>query len=145
MPSSPPARTWEFFASLYDLSDPDRRAADALERAGLSARGDDIVLGFSRGMRQRLALERALLHHPRLVLLDEPFTGLDERSIEVLADRLRSLRDDRRIVLIATHDHDVVDGLLDRAVLLDNGRVSELDGAEGTLRDRYRLAVGKRK
>lgn len=135
----------EFFAGLFDLSDPAARASEALERAGLTARGDDVVLGFSRGMRQRLALERALLHHPRLVLLDEPFTGLDEQSTQTLSDRLRALRDDRRIVLIATHDHDVVDGLVDRAVLIDNGRLLSLDGSDGTLRERYRSAVGSRR
>ena len=134
----------EFFAGLFDLADPAARASEALDRAGLTARGDDAVLGFSRGMRQRLALERALLHHPRLVLLDEPFTGLDEHSTQILSDRLRELRDDRRIVLIATHDHDVVDGLVDRAVLIDHGRLLSLDGSEGTLRERYRSAVGRR-
>ena len=102
------------------------------------------MLGFSRGMRQRLALERALLHRPRLVLLDEPFTGLDEMSTRALADRLRSLRDDRRIVLIATHDHDIVDGLVDRAVLLRDGRMAELGASDATLRERYRTAVNDR-
>ena len=131
----------EFFAGLFDLSNPVDRASDALERAGLGPRGDDVVSGFSRGMRQRLALERALLHRPRLVLLDEPFTGLDETSAGVLADRLHSLRDDRRIVLLATHDHDIADGLVDRAVLLLDGRVTELEESGGTLRERYRRAL----
>ena len=134
----------EFFAALFDLSNPAARASEALERAGLGARADDMVLGFSRGMRQRLALERALLHRPRLVLLDEPFTGLDEMSTRALADRLRSLRDDRRIVLIATHDHDIVDGLVDRAVLLRDGRMAELDASDATLREQYRSAVNNR-
>lgn len=135
----------EFFAGLYGLDDPARQATDALLRAGLEQRGDDIVDGFSRGMRQRLALERALLHEPRLVLLDEPFTGLDERSTRALVDRLRMLKAENRIILLATHDLDVVDGLLDRAVILQSGRMAELGQNGGTLRERYRgaLSVGR--
>ena len=131
----------EFFAGLHGLDDPRRAAADALVRAGLDGRADDVVEGFSRGMRQRLALERALLHDPRLALFDEPFTGLDEASCGRLVERLRGLRAGRRIVVLATHDLDTVDGLLDRALLLRAGRLRPLGGG-GTLRDRYRAAVG---
>ena len=128
----------EFFAGLYGLNDPSTRAAAALARAGLEHRADDVAEGFSRGMRQRLALERSLLHEPRLVLLDEPFTGLDETSSRALAARLRGLRDDGRIVFLATHDLDVVDGLLDRAVMLSQGRMMALPASGGALRERYR-------
>ena len=128
----------EFFASLYGLNDPSGRAAAALARAGLEHRADDVAEGFSRGMRQRLAVERSLLHEPRLVLLDEPFTGLDETSSRALAARLRGLRDDGRIVFLATHDLDVVDGLLDRAVMLSQGRMMALPASGGSLRERYR-------
>ena len=131
----------EFFAGLYGLDDPSGRATAALERAGLEPRADDVVEGYSRGMRQRLALERSLLHDPRLVLLDEPFTGLDETSARVLADRLRRLKEAQRIVLLATHDLDVVDGLVDRSVMLKQGRMVELDGGGGSLRERYRAAL----
>ena len=128
----------EFFAGLYGLADVPRRAEEALNRAGLETRGDDQVQGFSRGMRQRLALERTLLHEPRLVLLDEPFTGLDEASSQNLAARLLELKRDGRIVLLATHDLDLVDGLIDRAVMLRDGRVAELAASGTSLRERYR-------
>lgn len=131
----------EFFGGLHGIRDRARRAAGALERAGLASRADDLVQGFSRGMRQRLALERTLLHDPRLVLLDEPFTGLDETSGRALAARLRALGRERRIVLLATHDLEAVEGLLDRVLLLRDGRLAELPGKDASLQDRYREAL----
>ena len=128
----------EFFARLYDLNDVPRRAGKALNLAGLETRGDDQVQSFSRGMRQRLALERTLLHDPRLVLLDEPFAGLDEASSQNLTARLFKLKRDGRIVLLATHDLDLVDGLIDRAVMLLDGRIVELAASGTSLRERYR-------
>lgn len=77
---------------------------------------------FSRGMRQRVALERALIHGPRLVLLDEPFTGLDDASASALLRRLHALRAAGTMVVVATHDLDLADGLLDHALFLRDGR-----------------------
>ncbi len=131
----------EFFGGLHGLPDRAARAAAALERAGLAARADEAVHGFSRGMRQRLALERTLLHDPRLVLLDEPFTGLDEPAGQALAGRLQALGHDRRIVLLATHDLEAVEGRLDRLLLLRAGRLSELPMGHGPLRHVYRAAL----
>jgi heme ABC exporter ATP-binding subunit CcmA len=128
-----------FFAKLYGLPSPDTTVAAALARAGLTERRDDAVAGFSRGMRQRLALERALLHQPRLVLLDEPFTGLDDAATRMLRDRLATLRDNRCIVLITTHDLETIDRLVDRAVMLRGGRMVEIPPGATPLRDRYRL------
>ena len=128
-----------FFARAYAVPDVDRTVASALERAGLEQR-DDPAGKFSRGMRQRLALERALLHDPRLVLLDEPFTGLDDAATMALRTRLADLRAAGCIVLVATHDLETIDGIADRAILLRGGRLVSMDDGAGSLRDRYRRA-----
>jgi ABC-type multidrug transport system ATPase subunit len=134
----------EFFARLHRLKNVPAVAEAALSRAGLAARADDAVSGFSRGMRQRLALERALLHRPRLVLLDEPFTGLDDASTRALLERLVQLRQEGAIVLLTTHDLDVIEGLLDLAVVLRDGRVVASEKPEAGLRDRYRHVLAGR-
>ena len=130
-----------FFARLYGLADPVAAASQALERTRFGDRADEVVAGFSRGMRQRLALERALLHTPRLVLLDEPFTGLDDASTVALIERLRQLRAAGCITLLATHDLDVAEAVLDRAVILQDGKLvgSEVD-VRG-LRARYQARL----
>jgi heme exporter protein A len=128
----------QFFGKVYGLPDVPARVEAALERAELAHRRDDAVNGYSRGMRQRLALERALLHDPRLVLLDEPFTGLDDAATSALRRRLAGLRDVGCIVLITTHDLETIDGIVDRAVMLRNGKMVDIESGEGSLRDRYR-------
>jgi heme ABC exporter ATP-binding subunit CcmA len=130
-----------FFAQLYGL-DPRATVDAALDRAGLAERGDDEVAGFSRGMRQRLALERALLHEPRLVLLDEPFTGLDDEAVSLVANRLRQLAAAGAIVVVATHDLDLADGLVTRVALVRDGRLLSDEPASPGLRARYRRVMG---
>jgi len=130
-----------FFAQLHGL-----HAHDAVDRglaaAGLSERADDEVSGFSRGMRQRLALERALLHDPRLVLMDEPFTGLDDNATQIVTDRLRRLAAAGAIVVMATHDLDLADGLVSRVAVIRGGRLIKDEPAGPNLRARYRALVG---
>ena len=127
-----------FFAGLHQSEEPHRVARHALEQAGLSDRADDPVGSFSRGMRQRVALERALIHKPRLALLDEPFTGLDDASAAALLDRLRGLRDSGAIVILATHDLDLAEGLFDEAMFLRDGRVASAVSRPERLRATYR-------
>ena len=130
-----------FFAALYGIADAQAAARSALVRAGLDDRADDPVSSLSRGMRQRVALERALIQRPRLVLLDEPFTGLDDRSGAALLERLAGLRREGAVVVVATHDLDLAEGLLDEAVFLRDGRVVESLARPEGLRAAYRAVM----
>ena len=130
-----------FFAELYGLDHVDRRVAEALRASVLDDRADDPVSSFSRGMRQRLALERALLHEPRLLLLDEPFTGLDDLSSVALRVRLAHVREAGAIVILTTHELEAVDGIVDAAYVLSRGRCQPLAAGPGSLRERYRRQV----
>ena len=118
------AENLRFFAEIYALDGVERRIDAALERAGLADRRDDVVAGFSRGMRQRLALERALIHEPRLLLLDEPFTGLDEAARAALRARLDTARAAGAIVILTTHDTAAIQGLAHSVVLLADGKLA---------------------
>jgi ABC-type multidrug transport system ATPase subunit len=135
------AENLAFFGELYGVPDLTARVAEALSLARLTDRADDRAGGFSRGLRQRLALERALLHKPRLVLLDEPFTGLDDASAHILIGRLKTLAADGAIVIMATHDFDTAETLVDDAVCVDRGRVHPIPTGAGTLRERYRRVL----
>lgn len=132
------AENLRFFGGLYGLTDLDARVGAALSAAGLSGRADEPVSSYSRGMRQRLALERALLHGPRLVLLDEPFTGLDDTSSGALRERLLRERDRGAIIVVTTHELEAIDGLATHAFVLARGRAEALAPGPGSLRDRYR-------
>ena len=133
----------EFFAGLYRVHQPHAAATEALAQADLADRADDPVASLSRGMRQRIALERALIQRPRLVLLDEPFTGLDDASGAALTARLRRLREGGAVVVLATHDLDMADGLLDDAVFLRDGRVLDAVVRPEGLRQMYRTVMSK--
>ena len=139
-----PARDRVTLHSATEVVEMHEPPADALRRARLDDRGNDVVSGFSRGMRQRLALERALLHSPRLLLLDEAFTGLDDASTMAPVVRLKELKSAGCIMLVATHDLDVGEAVLDRALILHDGRLIASEPDVRGLRRRYqdRLQTG---
>ncbi len=111
-----------FYGRLYALDDLDARVESRLQQVGLVDRRSDLVRTYSRGMQQRLALARTLLHEPELVLLDEPYTGLDPHASKMLRAVLDQLRDGRRTVLLVTHN--LAEGLemADRVVVQAGGR-----------------------
>ncbi len=98
------AENLEFYGRLYGLDRLRERVGEALEGVGLRERRGDRVRGFSRGMQQRLALARTLLHDPGVVLLDEPYTGLDPHAAAMLNGVLERLRDGARTVVLVTHN-----------------------------------------
>ena len=110
-----------FYARLYGVAHPRERSGRMLERMGLSAAGEPLVREYSRGMKQRLTLGRALLHEPRLLLLDEPYVGLDQQGNRLLTRILRSLKDGTHTVLLVTHN--LAEGLelCDRVLIQHRG------------------------
>lgn len=114
-----------YYGSLFGLSRIRDLADEALAQVELDHRAHDRVSGFSRGMRQRLSLARALLHEPDLLILDEPFTGLDAAGCRDLAGRLRAEKHKGRAIILATHQLERVLSWSDRAVILHRGRKVE--------------------
>ena len=111
-----------FFAQLYGLDDPDQRLDEALAAVDLNERLDQRVGSFSRGMKQRLAIARAILHGPSILLLDEPFTGLDTSACATLHRLLHRFRQEGRTCILVTHRLDEADGLVDRLLVIERGQ-----------------------
>ena len=135
-----------FHGELFGLSDPAARAAELLAWAGLGEAGRRPVRTYSRGMQQRLSLARALLHRPGLLLLDEPFSGLDQQGVDGLVDRLRELRTGGCTILLSTHDLERVVPIADRTAILDRGRIAWSDPSAGVtvLIEAYQAVLARR-
>lgn len=112
-----------FFARLYGLSEKQAAVEQALEKARLSERADAPVRDLSRGMQQRLAIARAVLHQPRLLLLDEPYTGLDPVSAERLSRMIEEFRGPTTACILTTHDLERGREAADRVAILEAGRL----------------------
>lgn len=118
---------WEnlhLFAELYGLKHPRQAAQEWLERTALDRVKDSLVREFSRGMRQRLAVARAFIHNPRLLLLDEPFTALDDRAIALLQNLLRDALGRGCTVVMSTHQLREALELATHVVLVNRGKVA---------------------
>ena len=112
-----------FAAALYGVRHPDARIAEVLELVGLSTRARDIVRGFSGGMQRRLAIARALLHDPPLLILDEPTVGVDVEARHQIWAHIRSLKAGGRTVVLTTNYLDEAEALCDRVAILRAGKL----------------------
>ncbi|MCA0457219.1 MAG: heme ABC exporter ATP-binding protein CcmA [Chloroflexi bacterium] len=110
-----------FFAQLYNLPNADARIAELLAQVGLQKRTHALVRTFSRGMLQRLSIARALLHNPDILLLDEPYTGLDQDASAILDSLLKAAHDEGRTIIMTTHDLNRAAILPTRIVILSRG------------------------
>ena len=114
----------EFYARMYGLSSADSRIAQVLKEVDLAGRKDDLVDEFSRGMQQRLAIARAILHEPDVLLLDEPYTGLDQSAAAMLDEVLRQVATAGRTVVLTTHNLLRALDNCDRVVILNRGKIA---------------------
>src|SRR5437764_4581556 len=111
------------YGKLYSVANPRKSALEWLERTGLERVRDGLVREFSRGMRQRLAVARAFLHEPSVLLLDEPFTALDDRAIAVLQGLLKASREHGSTIIMSTHQLREALELASNVVLINRGHI----------------------
>ncbi len=113
-----------FYARLYGIMNDQSRITEVLELIGLETRRRDLVRTFSRGMQQRLAIGRAILHDPEVILFDEPYTGLDQNASSVLDDILKTVARQGRTVVMTSHDLSRVESLATRFDILSRGVIA---------------------
>lgn len=129
----------ELFAGLYDVDGSDKTIAAMLDRVGLDKRARTrAARTYSRGMLQRLALARALLTKPSLILLDEPFTGLDRDGALALGKQLGELKDAGAIVVVVTHDLEAIADRTDHIAILRRGSLAFEERGSGYSYDRLK-------
>jgi len=130
----------KFYARIHDLNLSDQALEERIERVGLKGRGGDPVRNYSRGMQQRLAIARSLMHDPAILLMDEPFTGLDPHGTDFLKRHLNDAHALGKTCVMAIHDPELGYELASRLVVIEKGAVA-LDAArDETALDDFRTA-----
>lgn len=133
------AELLRFTAGLYGLGGPEieARIDELLELWDLAPWRDQLIESYSHGMRQKIIISSALVHRPRVLVVDEPMVGLDPRSARLLKDLLRSYADAGGTAMVSTHTLELAETLCDRLAVIDRGRIV----AQGTLDDLRRTAA----
>ena len=133
------AELLRFTAGLYGLDGPEieARIDELLELWDLAPWRDQLIESYSHGMRQKIIISSALVHRPKVLVVDEPMVGLDPRSARLLKDLLRSYADAGGTAMVSTHTLELAETLCDRLAVIDRGRIV----AQGTLDDLRRTAA----
>jgi heme exporter protein A len=137
----------KFYGEMYSVSNLKQRIFSVIDEVGLNFCLQDLVRTFSRGMKQRLSIARAIIHFPELLLLDEPYTGLDQHAIEMLNRVIKDLNDGQRTIILITHDFQQGLNLSDRFLILVDGQI-QFEGVSNNfnlkkLQKKYKELLGE--
>ncbi|HUJ17985.1 MAG TPA: ABC transporter ATP-binding protein [Nitrospirota bacterium] len=125
-----------FVSTLYDMKDPKPRIAELLDLFGLNEWADELVENFSHGMKQRLVMASALLHRPKVLVVDEPMVGLDPRGARLVKDIFKDLAATGVTVFMSTHTLEIVEQMCTRVAIINRGGII----AQGSVEDLARMA-----
>lgn len=140
-----PYENLKFFGSLYHVADLESRIPKLIDQVGLKLFTHEPVRSFSRGMIQRIAIARAIIHQPHILLLDEPHTGLDQSAIQILNQVIEEMKRDQVTTLMVTHDFLQAAKVCDRFIIIKGGKIADdfsiAEGDVSTLYARYKTIV----
>jgi heme exporter protein A len=140
-----PLENLVFFGKLYGVTNAEERAIELVKEVGLSFFLNEPVKNFSRGMIQRIAIARSIVHEPELLLLDEPHTGLDQGAISILNNVILSMKAKGTTTLMVTHDFKQAAEICDRIIIIKNGKLVDdfkiEDRALNLVSEKYQLQV----
>jgi ABC-2 type transport system ATP-binding protein len=130
------AEYMHFVARLYEMGDPKKRIEELLSLFGLNDWANELVENFSHGMKQRLVMAAALLHEPRVLVVDEPMVGLDPRGARLVKDIFKDLASKGVTVFMSTHTLEIVEQMCTRVAIINKGKII----AQGSVEDLGRTA-----
>ncbi|WML40513.1 heme ABC exporter ATP-binding protein CcmA [Neobacillus sp. OS1-2] len=140
-----PLENLVFFGNIYGVKDAEQKAVQLVKEVGLSFFLNEPVKNFSRGMIQRIAIARAIVHDPAVLLLDEPHTGLDQGAITILNNVILSMKEKGATTLMVTHDFKQAAEICDRVIIVKNGKIVDDFKIEnknlGYVSEKYELQV----
>jgi heme exporter protein A len=137
------AQNLRFYARMYDVPDATNRIETVLNQVGLWGRHNDPVRTYSRGMQQRLAIARSILHNPPILLLDEPDTGLDQHAADMLSNLLSAVDVSQRTILMTTHNLERGLSMGNRVTILAKGKIAYDTPRQETSVDELRTQYNK--